>query len=70
VPPQDDRSQTTTEPQPWNVWPEDLRGGRYWCVRVPGMSETLDIHEADGGEALARRIANLPVLEAAHGKRF
>lgn len=63
-----DQNQTTT-PEPWPVHFEDLRGGRYWCIRVPGMDETIDIHEDDGGEVLARRIANLPVLEVAHGKQ-
>lgn len=56
------REQPTVEP--WPVHCEDLRGGRYWCVTVPGMSETIDVHEDDGGEVLARRIASLPVMEA------
>ena len=63
-------SPETTLPEPWSVHFEDLRGGRYWVVNVPGIEDpdAFTIHEVDGGEAICRRIAQLPVLEALHGK--
>lgn len=61
---QEETMSETTKPEPWDVWHEDLRGGRYWCVRVPGVEDTITIHEDDSGEATCRRIARLPVLEA------
>lgn len=59
-----DTEKTATEP--WGVHFEDLRGGRYWVVEVPGNTDpdAFTIHEDDGGEAMCRRIAQLPVLEA------
>ncbi len=53
--------------EPWRVRTEELRGGVYWCVDVPGLVEPISIHEDEGGAALAHRIARLPVLETASG---
>lgn len=40
----------------WTLHVEDLRGGRYFSVRIPGF-EPIDIHEDDDGEATAAFIA-------------
>lgn len=55
-------------PGPWSTHPEDLRGGRYWVIDMPGMAaddyfdEPFAIHESDNGEANARLIAAAPDL--------
>ena len=54
-------SETPWTPGPWDVYPLDLRGGRYWSVK-PGIHEAIDIHEDDNGEANARLIAAAPEL--------
>lgn len=50
---------------PWSYHTEDLRGGRYYCVVIPGADETIDIHQTDNGEANAKLIAASPDLLAA-----
>lgn len=55
-------------PGPWSTHPEDLRGGRYWVIDMPGMAtddyfdEPFAIHESDNGEANASLIAAAPDL--------
>lgn len=49
-------------PGPWQLRSEDLRGGRYWCVILPGCEESTDLHEDDNGEANSRLIAAAPEL--------
>ena len=58
----------TTADKRWHVYSEDLRGGRYWCVAVPGAEETIDIHEDDNGEAVAKLIARAPELETENAR--
>lgn len=52
-------------PGPWKVGSEQLRGGLYWYVAIPGAEETIDLHESENGEANARLIAAAPDLFAA-----
>lgn len=50
---------------PWALQDLDLRGGKYWCVRAPGLEESLaEVHEDDNGKANARLIAAAPDLVA------
>lgn len=53
-------------PGPWELYNEDLRGGQYWVVAIPGPDfETIDLHADENGEANARLIAAAPDLYAA-----
>lgn len=49
-------------PGPWPTYSEDLRGGKYFTVAIPGIDEPIDIHESDNGEANARLISSAPEM--------
>lgn len=53
-------------PGPWELYNEDLRGGSYWVVAIPGPDfETIDLHVEENGEANARLISAAPEMYAA-----
>lgn len=58
-------SEVKHTPGPWRLHSEDLRGGTYWVVTMPGAEETIDIFEGDNGEANAHLIFAAPDLLAA-----
>lgn len=51
-------------PGPWPLIREELRGGVYWCVIIPGMEEGVDLRADENGEANARLISGATELAA------